>query len=77
MCRMLFTAEKILKFRWNDAWKKIHDDDAFRHVTWRHAMFQYEHHTIYFNSILFSVSEKETNFSILHPTTNKWVNEVT
>ena len=27
-------------------------------------LFQYEHHRIYLKSILFSVSEKETNFSI-------------
>ena len=70
MCRIHFTAENHLKFCWNGAWKKIHDDDAlgmpraavnnieFELIFW----FQFEHHKIYFNSTLFSVSEKETNF---------------
>ena len=51
---------------------KIHDDDAFRYVTASqiasnsslYILFQYEHHTIYLKSVLSSVSEKETNFSI-------------
>ena len=29
-----------------------------------HILFQYEHHKIYLKSVLLSVSEKETNFSI-------------
>ena len=29
-----------------------------------YILFQYEHHTVYLKSVLFSVSEKETNFSI-------------
>ena len=35
--RMLFTAEKCLKFCRRDTWKTIHDDDALRYVTWRHV----------------------------------------
>ena len=50
--------------------------DVTCHRLWRHNcfsnsiqfeliyLFQYEHHKIYLKSVLFSVSEKETNFSI-------------
>ena len=51
--------------------------DVMCHRLWRHKcfsnsiqfehiyiLFQYEHHKIYLKFVLFSVSEKETNFSI-------------